>query len=133
ELVRAEPQRRANGRVELARWTPAELVDRMVQGAHSLDRAERQALRERPVAAVEVGRNAPQDTIGVRVLLEDTEHDLVRRPPRCHRSPRRNSSYVIRRLPSGCTSSGSSRLPTTRAFQTVTGRPCSSARAPMCG
>ena len=40
----------------------------------------------------------------------------------------------MRLPPSGCTSSGSNAPSSpTRARQTVTGRPCSSARAPMCG
>ena len=133
ELVRAEPQRSPDRWIELAHGTLAERPDRMVERADALHGSEGEALRQRAVARVEARRCAAEHAIGVRVVLEDAQHDLVRRLARRHRRPRRNSSYVMRRLPSGWTSSGSSLPPATRAFQIVTGRPCSSARAPMCG
>ena len=48
--------------------------------------------------------------VGVGVVLEHAQDDLVRGAgARDQRRPRRYSSYVIRRLPSGCTSSSTSR------------------------
>src|SRR5512132_1302600 len=105
----------------------------MVERAHALHRSERESLRKRMVATVEVLRGTAEDAIRVCVLFEYTEDDFIRRLTGRHRSPRWNSSYVMRRLPSGCTSSGSSLAPAIRAFQIVTGRPLSSALAPMCG
>ena len=74
--------------------------------------------------------------VGVRFVLEHAPDDGVRDASRQrdHRRPRRNSSYVMRRPPSGCTSSGNGvrRLRRARARSSC-GRPSSSARAPMCG
>ena len=95
ELVSAEPQRREDGRVELAHRTLAERLDRMVERAHPLHRAERELPRERPVAVVEVLRGGAERAVGVRVLLEDTPQHLVGGAPRwCdgHRRPRRKAS-----------------------------------------
>src|SRR5262245_23314988 len=71
ELICAEPQRGANGRVELAHRALTERVNRMVEGAHSLHGAEGEALRERAVAAVEARGRAAESTIRVRVFFED--------------------------------------------------------------
>ena len=103
ELVGAEPQRGAHGRVELAHGPPAERLDRVVERAHALHRAVRELHRERAVARVE--RPPPRrGTPGRRT-----------RPPRRRagrprsatgaaaaqrRRPRRYSSAVMRLPPS---------------------------------
>ena len=138
QLVRAEPERGAHGRVELADRPPPERLDRVVERPGALDRAVGEAPRERAVALVEPAGLGAQRAIGVGAVLEDApddrEGDAPRGRDRAHRRPRRQASTGIRFPPSGCTSSGS-KLPSgaTRARQTVTGRPSSSARAPMCG
>ena len=94
ELVRAEPERRQDRRVELAHRPLAERLDRVVERPHALHRAERELPRERAVARVEPFRGAPQGAVGVRLVLEDAPQHLVRRAARRrdHRRPRRNSS-----------------------------------------
>ena len=94
ELVRAEPQRRPHGRVELAHRPAAERLDPVVERANALNRPEGEPLRERAVARVEPLDRAAQHPVGVGLLLEHAQHDLVGRPPRRrdHRRPRRNSS-----------------------------------------
>ncbi len=94
ELVRAEAQRRAHRRVELAHRPLPELLDAEVERAHALHRAVGEPLRERAVAVVEPVDGARQRAVGVRVLLEDAEDDVERGSPRgCdHRRPRTNSS-----------------------------------------
>ena len=138
ELIRAEAQRSAHRRVELAHRPLAERVDRVVERAHALHGAVGEPLRERALALVEVARGGAKDAVGVRVLLEDAQQHLVRdaarRRDRHQRRPRRYSAYAMRRPPSGCTSSSSSAPSSpTRAFQTMSGGPSTTARAPMCG
>jgi hypothetical protein len=53
ELVSAEPQRRPHRRVELAHRTPAELLDRVIERAHTLDRPVGEPLGKGAVALVE--------------------------------------------------------------------------------
>ena len=53
ELVRAEAQRGAHGRVELRDAAAAEGLDRVVDRPHALDGAVREPLRQRAVALVE--------------------------------------------------------------------------------
>ena len=124
ELVRAEPERREHRRVELAHRPLAERLDRVVERAHPLHRAERELPRERPVAVVELLRRRAKRPVGVRVILEDAPEDLVggRAGGRdAQRRPRRNASYCIRLPPSGCTSTGTSSPSSSRARQIVTG------------
>src|SRR5262249_25242112 len=128
-----EPERGANGRIQLAHRSLSEPLDRMVERAHALHGADREPLRERAVAPLEPGRGRPQDAIRVRIVLEDAQDDLVRRLARCQRWPRTTPSSVWRGLPAGSTSRCSSRPPAPRALQTVTPRPWSCARAPMWG
>ena len=54
ELVRAEAERRAHRRIELAHRPLAERVDRVVERAHALHGAVGEPLRERALALVEV-------------------------------------------------------------------------------
>jgi hypothetical protein len=108
ELVGAEAERCTNRRVELAHGPPAERVDRVIERANALDGAVGKPLGERALARLEARGCGAKDTIRVRVVLEDAQDDVVRSSPGCQRSPRLNSSYVIRRLPSGWTSSSSS-------------------------
>ena len=82
ELVRAEPQRRAHGRIELAHRPLAERVDRVVERPDALDGAIREPLRERALALVEPLRRGAEGAVGVRVLLEDAQQDFVRGAPR---------------------------------------------------
>ncbi len=82
ELVRAEPQRRAHRRIELAHRPLAERVDRVIERAHTLHGAVREPLRERALALVEPLRRGAEGAVGVRVLLEDAEEDFVRGAPR---------------------------------------------------
>ena len=79
--------------------------------------------RERPIALIKPLCSRAEDTVRVSILLEDAPNDLVGDLARSHRSPRRNSSYVIRRRPSGCTSTGTTFPSTSWARQMVTGRP----------
>jgi hypothetical protein len=95
ELVRAETERRAHGRIELAHRPPAELVDREVERADALDRSVGDPLRKCAVSAVERLRGGAKGAVRVRVLLEDAQDGLVRRSSRrgnryCR--PRRNAS-----------------------------------------
>ena len=95
ELVRAEPQRRPDGRVELPHRPLAERLDRVVERAHPLNRAEREPPGERAVALVESLRGRAERPVGVGVVLEDPAQHLVGRLPGrrdAHRRPRRNSS-----------------------------------------
>ena len=128
ELVRAQPQRRSDRRVEPVHLSPSERLDRVIERPHPLHGAVGEALRERAVPLVQPGRGGAERVIGVRVVFEDAQEDLVRRPPRrAYLSPRSHASYSILRPPSGCTSSGSNEPSSaTRARQTVTSRSWSS-------
>ena len=94
ELVGAEPQRGAHGRIELAHRPLARLLDPEVDRARPLHRAVREPLGQRAVAVVEAFDGGPEGAVRVRVLLEDAAHDLERGAARRsdHRTPRRNSS-----------------------------------------
>ncbi len=134
ELVGGEPECRPHRRIEPRDPAPSEGLDRVVERTHALHGAERETLRERAIPLVEACGGRAERTVRVCVVLEDAADDLEGRRPRrpYGRSPRSHASYVIRLLPSGWTSSGSNAPSSpTRARQTVTGRPCSSARAPM--
>ena len=52
----------------------------MVERPHPLDGAVREPLRERPLSLVEIFGGTPKGAVGVRVLLEDAQEHLVRRP-----------------------------------------------------
>src|SRR6266511_977409 len=133
ELVGAQAKRRLDGRIELPHRSATDRLDRVVQRAYALHGAEREPLCERAVARIQALCGRTKDAVGVRVVLEHAQDDLVRRLPGCHRRPRRYSAYVIRRRPSGCTSISSSSPSTTRVRQTVRDRPSIVALAPMCG
>jgi hypothetical protein len=92
ELVCAEAERRAHRRVELPHGSPPELLDRMVERPHALNRPVREPLCECPLPPVERLRRGAERAVGVRVLLEHAQHDLVGGLPRSHLRPRRNSS-----------------------------------------
>ena len=79
ELVRAEPQRGEDGRVELSDGPLAERLDRVVERPYALDSAVRELAGERPVALVEALGRAPQRPVGVRLLLEHAPQHLVGR------------------------------------------------------
>jgi hypothetical protein len=71
ELVRAEPERGAYGRVEPPDAPATERFDRMVERAPALYRAECEALRETAVTVVELPGRAAERAVGVGALLED--------------------------------------------------------------
>ncbi len=96
QLVGADPERGAHRGIELPDRAAAERLDPAVDRADALDGAVGDLPGERAVSIVEaLGRRA-EGAIGVGVLLEDAQHDVVGRPARrrgAHcRSPRRNSS-----------------------------------------
>ena len=92
ELVRAEPERRPDWRVELPHRATAERLDGVVERPHPLHGPVGELHREGPVAALEpLGRGAER-TVGVGALVEDAPDDLEGDAARRHRSPRRNSS-----------------------------------------
>ena len=82
ELVRPEPQRGADGRVELRDRPLAECLDRVVERPDPLDGAVRKLRRERPVALVERFGGGAGGAVGVRALFEDAKEDGVCRDPR---------------------------------------------------
>ena len=138
ELVRAEPEGGTHRRVELADGAAADGLDRVVERPAALDGAVGEAAGERPVAPVEPLGGRAERPVRIGAVLEDPADDRERRAAGrgdgAHRSPRRQASTGIRLPPWGWSSSGS-KPPSapTRARQTVTGRPASSVRAPMCG
>ena len=81
ELVRAEPQRRTHRRIELPHRPPPERLDRVVERPHALHGAVRESLGERPLALVEPFGGAAKGAVGVRLLLEHAEQNLVGRAP----------------------------------------------------
>ena len=107
----------------------------MIERPHALHRAEGELAGERPVAIVEARRSGAERAVGVGAFFGDPAEDVVGGLAGGrdfhYRRPRRNASYGIRVPPSGCTSSGTSSPSSKRARQIVTGRPCSSPRAPM--
>ena len=110
ELVGAEPQRRAHGRVELAHRPAAERVDRVVERADALHRAVGELLREGAVARVEpLGRRRGRRG---RRRRRPRRRAAGRRRPRAARRRAHVGARaaqelvpVMRCLPSGCTSS----------------------------
>jgi hypothetical protein len=92
ELVGARAQRRPHGRVELAHRAAADRLDGVVERAHPLHGAVGDPHRERPLARVQCLRRRAEGAVGVRALLEDAPHDLVRHRARRHRRPRTNSA-----------------------------------------
>ena len=136
ELIRAESQRRPDRSVETRDPAAAQELDGVVERAYALHSSVRETLRESAIALVEVARCSTKSAVGVRLVLEDAQQHRERsRAGRAYgRRPRRHASYVIRRPPSGWTSTGSNDpSPATWARQIVRLRPWSSARAPMCG
>ena len=121
ELVGAQPQRGLDRRVELAHRTLAELLDAEVEHARPLHRPEGETLRQRTVTRIELRDGRDERAVGVGVVVERPADDLERRTPRRgdHWTPRRNSSYVIFRRPSGWTTSGTNTPPSSRALHTV--------------
>ncbi len=94
ELVGAEAERGEHRPVELPDGPLAEPVDPEVERAGALHGAVGEPLRERAVALVEPLDGRGERAVGVRLLLEDTAHDLERGAARGgdHLRPRRNSS-----------------------------------------
>src|SRR5581483_8606969 len=136
ELEPRDPQRSPDGRVELAKRAAAERLDAVVDRTHALHGAVGDPLRERAVARIEVGGRGRERAVGVCVVFEHAPHDVERDAARGRdqvRTPRRNSSYVIRFRPSGCTSTGVNSPWSRRARQTITRRPSTIVHAPMCG
>ena len=94
ELVRAEAERGSHRRVEAVDAPASERLDRVVERAGALHRAEREPLRERAVAIVESSGGGPEGSIGVGVVLEHAHEHVVRggarraycRRPRSHAS-----------------------------------------------
>ena len=82
ELVRAEPECGADGRVELARRPLAERVDRVVERTHPLHGAVGESLRKGALTLIEVFCGAAEDAVGVGVLFEDAQQHLIRDAPR---------------------------------------------------
>ena len=133
--------RRERG-VHCCHRTAAEPLDRVVERAHHLDRAVRDPLREGPVARVETG-----------VSSERGRRDRRRRPPRRPAgrpgtrplAPSAQPAAGTRRPSCGAflpaARRGARRPPATRsescrasrARHTVSGRPSTTPRAPMCG
>ena len=114
ELVRAQPQRVANGRLQPGPLTAAEHGEHVVERAAALDRAEREPRRERAVAGVELEARRLRGQRGVRPgasLLDAAEHAQRCQPgrhqparvagPSGPRRPRSSSPAVIARLPAG--------------------------------
>jgi hypothetical protein len=97
ELVRTQSQCCAHRRIELAHRPLPQRADRVVERAYALHRPEGEALRQRTIARIQPLGSRTQDAVGVRLVLEDAQDDLVRRLPRRQRRPRRNSSYAMRR------------------------------------
>jgi hypothetical protein len=93
ELERTEPERRPYGRIELAHRPTPERLDPEVEGTNALDGAVGDLLCEPAVACVEGGRGGGEGAVGIGVVLEDTEDDLIGRPAgRRYRRPRSHSS-----------------------------------------
>ena len=157
ELVGAEPKRGAHGRVELANGPLAERLDRVVERAGPLHRPVGELHRERPVARVERGAlgGGAKDPVGVGVLLEDARRttsygDLGAPSRRCSRAPCWSRSLRLtaaradtrpRHAPAPFglhlqeldVPVDEPASPAARARQTVSGRPSTTPRAPMCG
>ena len=93
-LVRAETQRGADGRIELRYRPAAQRFDPVIQRPQPLDRPEGEPLRERAIALVELRGGCGKSPIGISAVLKDAEHGVERRAPRWtdHRSPRTNLS-----------------------------------------
>ena len=137
QLVRAESEGIADGAVELPHGALPERLDRVVERARPLNGAEREPPGEGAIALVERSRLGPQHPVCIGVVLEDPPHDGERDPPGrrhgAHRRPRRQASALMRRPPSGCTSTGSNDPSSPiRALHTVTGGP-RAPRARRCG
>ena len=136
ELVRAEAQRCQHRRIELSDRALPERLDRMIERAQALHRAERELARERPVAIVEALRGGAQRAVGVGAFLGDAPEDVVGGlRAGATSTPQAAEKCVVRHALAAL------RLHLLRhelaflslARQIVTGRPCSSPRAPMCG
>ena len=93
ELIRAGPQRRPYRRVESRHRPPRERLDAVVERPRALHGAVGDLLGERAIARIESLRRGRERSIGVGVLLEHAQDDLVRGPP-CgrHRHQRRPRS-----------------------------------------
>ena len=91
-----------------------------------------------PAAKVDGGAGArppPRERERLQQRLARSRRRRVVARPRAARSAQAPQPLVVAHLapPSGCTSTGTSSPSSSRAFQIVTRRPCSSPRAPMCG
>src|SRR4029450_10559430 len=109
------------------------------------DRPDRDRLDELPVADVEL--EDPRAGVHERLELLAEAREVGRVDRRLdldaphpvtpahdqERKPRTHASWAIRLPASGCTSTSSRRSPSSRERQTVTFRPSTSPRAPMCG
>ena len=115
-------------------------LDRVVERACPLHGPVGELPRERAVAVVEAGGRGAQRPVRVGLVLEDASDDVERGRARGRdRGAITGARAARRRRPSACRRRAAPRpartspVSPTRARQTVTGRPCSSARAPMCG
>ena len=135
ELVRAEPERGEHGRIELANGPPPDRLDRVVERALALHRPVGEPLRERPVALVEPSTavRSARSAYASSSKTRRTTSYAARRAGAITAGPGGTPRTSCACRPAGCTSSGTSSPSSTRAFQIVSGRPWSSARAPMCG
>ena len=95
ELVRAEPQRRAHGRIELAHRPLAERLDRVVERPHALHGAVREPLRERALALVEPLARRVRNARSAYASCSNT---------------RSSTSYAARRAASGITAAAEVRV-----------------------
>jgi len=78
DLVRADAQRGTDRWVELRDRSPRERFDAVVERADTLHGPVGDLRRQGAVARVEALRCGSEGTVGVRVVLEDAPHDLVR-------------------------------------------------------
>ncbi len=102
ELVRAEPERCANGRVEPRHRPPCERLDGVVDRPDALHRAVGEPPGQREVAVVQALGRGAERPVGVGVVLEHAPQHLVGgRAGRAYRRPRSHASYAIRFPPSG--------------------------------
>jgi hypothetical protein len=71
----------------------AELLDRVVERAHALDRTEGEPLGERSITLVEVGSSGTKRAIRIRLVVEHPHEDVERRDA-CRAYGRRPRSHA---------------------------------------
>jgi hypothetical protein len=94
QLIRAEPQRSADRRIETSDSATAERFDRVIERPDSLDGPVGEALRERAIPCVEACHCRSKRPVGVGAVLEDAQEHLKRRSAggSYDRSPRSHAS-----------------------------------------